>query len=135
MSETSEQFFCRHEDIDSQGFCRKCHVRAAIKLETAPTQQEQQAIDRALWSEIGLAIGRIEANLQKAEKSRETAANAQREVLGSVIRHSLTISERLETIETCQEKHRLALESITRILEKITGVAQPKRKRERKGKR
>lgn len=28
---------------------------------TPPIRQEQQAIDRALWSEIGLAIGRIEA--------------------------------------------------------------------------
>jgi len=31
---------------------------------TPPIRQEQQAIDRALWSEIGLAIGRIESALE-----------------------------------------------------------------------
>ena len=44
------------------------------------TTQERSAIDRALWSEIGLAIGRIEANLQKAEKSREIERQSQQSV-------------------------------------------------------
>lgn len=37
------------------------------QIKPAPTQQEQQAIDRTLWSEIGLAVGRIEASLDPAK--------------------------------------------------------------------
>lgn len=39
-------------------------LRQFIKPKSAPTQLEQSAIDRALWSEIGLAIGRIESALE-----------------------------------------------------------------------
>lgn len=39
--------------------------------------------------------------------------------------------ERLGRIEDCQEKHRLALESITRILEKVTGTTPKKRQPKR----
>lgn len=52
---------------------------------TAPTQQEQQAINRALWSEIGLAIGRIEASIPKLFEFVEKEAAGRYDRLLSLI--------------------------------------------------
>lgn len=60
-----------------------------------PTQQEQQAIDRALWSEIGLAIGRIEAKLN-AEQSDP--------VLTILLEHLPAIVAKLDKLNSDNQK-------------------------------
>lgn len=153
MSDGGQTGMCElHGPIYEAGYCRVCasmssieRVRQLEALRIVPPVM-QRASSGAQFNVVGDELRkltnhiiRLEAQLTAlradADKGRETS---EKEAQGRYERMLTLISvlqdstfKRLEGIETCQEKHRLALESIVRILEKVTGAAPKKRQQKR----